>query len=169
MALNELGVVDTAPAPIPAPIPVPAPATIPMALKGWSPSTITTLEAAGISEVPTDQRELVYVPAPAPPPMLVSAPGPTAVPVPMSFPAPTTPVPVRAPGPAASSSASWDAAVDRYLAAPRVAVPPCPAHRSRDERLLDLEVHNILGWLEDLNNGVPDDDNTGAARRRHCN
>ena len=68
MALNELAAAVTAPAPVPDPIPAPAPATIPIALMGWSPSTITELEAAGVSEVSTDPRELVYMPVPAPVP-----------------------------------------------------------------------------------------------------
>ena len=84
-----------APAPVPAPIPAPAAATIPVALTGWSPSTIAELEAAGVSEVSADPRELVYMPAPAPVP--VRAPPPTAVPVPMHLAASAAPVPVRAP------------------------------------------------------------------------
>ena len=59
MALNELATADAAPAPVPAPILTPVPATIPMALTGWSLSTIAELEAAGVSEVPADPRELV--------------------------------------------------------------------------------------------------------------
>src|SRR3990170_5741934 len=51
MALNELAAAVAAPAPVPAPIPTPTPATIPVALAGWSPSTVTKLEDAGVSEV----------------------------------------------------------------------------------------------------------------------
>ena len=69
MAQNELAAAVAAPAPVPAPIPAPAPATIPVALTGWSPSTIAELEAAGVSEVSADPRELVYMPAPAPLPV----------------------------------------------------------------------------------------------------
>ena len=69
MAQNELAAAVAAPAPVPAPIPAPAPATIPVALTGWSPSTIAELEAAGVSEVSADPRELVYMPAPAPVPV----------------------------------------------------------------------------------------------------
>src|SRR5215216_2336121 len=95
MAQNELAAAVAAPAPVPAPIPAPAPATIPVALTGWSLSTIAELEAAGISEVSADPRELVYMPAPAPVP--VRAPPPTAASVPVRLAAPTAPVPVRAP------------------------------------------------------------------------
>jgi hypothetical protein len=111
MALNELAAAVAAPAPVPAPIPALAPATIPIALTGWSPSTIAELEAAGVSEVSVDPHELMYMPAPAPVP--VHALAPTVVPVPMRLPAPATHAPVRAP-----PSATWDVAVDRYLAAP---------------------------------------------------
>ena len=86
MAQNELAAAVAAPAPVPAPIPAPAPATIPVALTGWSPSTIAELEAAGVSEVSADPRELVYMPAPAPVP--VRAPPPTAAPVPVRLAAP---------------------------------------------------------------------------------
>ena len=110
MAQNELAAAVAAPAPVPAPIPAPAPATIPVALTGWSPSTIAELEAAGVSEVSADPRELVYMPAPVPVP--VRAPPPTATPVPVRLAAPAVPVPIRVP-----SSTSWDAAIDRYLAA----------------------------------------------------
>ena len=139
MAQNELAAAVAAPAPVPAPIHAPAPATIPVALTGWSPSTIAELEAAGVSEVSTDPRELVYMPAPA-----------------------LVPVPVRTP-----SSMAWDAAVDRYLSAAPVAILPRPACRSRDDMMFDLQVKNILCCLEDFNNGVPEDDNDndGAARR----
>ena len=158
MAQNELAAAVAAPAPVPAPIPAPAPATIPVALTGWSPSTIAELEAAGVSEVSADPRELVYMPAPVP----VRAPPPTAAPVPVRLAAPAAPVPVRAP-----PSAAWDAAVDRYLSAAPVAVLPRPARRSRDDMMFDLQVKNILCCLEDFNNGVPEDDNDndGAARR----
>ena len=47
IARNELSMAVAAPTPVPAPIPAPAPATIPVALTGWSPSTIAELEAAG--------------------------------------------------------------------------------------------------------------------------
>ena len=133
MAQNELAAAVTAPAPVPAPIPTPAPATIPVALTGWSPSTITELEAMGVNEVSADPRELVYMPAPAPmpvpapPPTMAPAPvrlatlaapvplpvrtpPPTATSVPVRLAAPAAPVPVRA-----SSSAAWDATVDLYL------------------------------------------------------
>ena len=53
MALNKMAPTVAAPAP--------APATIPVALTGWSPSTIAELEAAGVSEVSVDPREPVYV------------------------------------------------------------------------------------------------------------
>jgi hypothetical protein len=115
MALNELAAADAAPAPVPAPIPAPAPATIPVALTGWSPSTIAELEATGVSEVPADPCELVYMPAP--PPVLVRATAPTAAPFPVRVPTPIAHVPVCAPAPTAAPSASWEAAVDRYLAA----------------------------------------------------
>src|SRR3954465_961264 len=75
MAQNELAAAVAAPAPAPAPIPASPPATIPVALTGWSPSTIIELEAAGISEVSADPRELVYMLAHVP----VCAPPPTAV------------------------------------------------------------------------------------------
>src|SRR3990170_865693 len=83
MAQNKLAAAVAAPAPIPAPIPAPAPATIPVALMGWSPSTIAELEAAGVSEVSADPRELVYMPAPAPMPVPMRVPAPTAAPVPV--------------------------------------------------------------------------------------
>ena len=86
MAQNELAAAVAAPAPVPAPIPTLAPATIPVALTGWSPSTITELEAAGISEVSADPRELVYMLAASPVP--VRAPPPTATPFPVHLPAP---------------------------------------------------------------------------------
>ena len=158
MAQNELAAAVAAPAPVPAPIPAPAPATIPVALTGWSPSTIAELEAAGVSEVSADPRELVYMPAPVP----VRAPPPTVAPAPVRLAAPAAPMPVpmRAP-----PSAAWDAAVDRYLSAAPVAVLPRPARRSRDDMMFDLQVKNILCCLEDFNNGVPEDDNDGAARR----
>ena len=145
---------------VPAPIPAPAPATIPVALTGWSPSTIAELEAAGVSEVSADPRELVYMPAPAPVP--VRAPPPTVAPVPVRLAAPAAPVPVRAP-----PSAAWDAAVDLYLSVARVAILLRPARRSHDDMMFDLQVKNILCCLEDFNNGVPEDDNDndGAARR----
>ena len=73
MAQNELAVAVAAPAPIHAP----APATIPVALTGWSPSTIAELEAAGVSEVSADPREIMYMPAPAHVPVPVRAPPPT--------------------------------------------------------------------------------------------
>ena len=162
MAQNELAAAVAAPAPVPAPIPAPAPATIPVALTGWSPSTIAELEAAGVSEVSADPRELVYMPAPAPVP--VRAPPPTVAPAPVRLAAPAAPVPVPVRAP---PSAAWDAAVDRYLSAAPVAVLPRPARRSRDDMMFDLQVKNILCCLEDFNNGVPEDDNDndGAARR----
>ena len=150
MAQNELAAAVAAPAPVQAPIPAPAPATIPVALTGWSPSTIAELEAAGVSEVSADPRELVYMPAPvpvrAPPPTValapvhlaapaapVRAPPPAAVPVPVSLAAPVALVPMLAP-----LSAAWDPAVGRYLSAAPVAVLPRPAHRSRDDMMFDL-------------------------------
>ena len=69
MALKELAAADVLPMPVLAPIPAPAPATIHVALTGWSPSTIPELEAACVSEVSMDPRELVYMPAPAPVPV----------------------------------------------------------------------------------------------------
>ena len=95
MAQNELASAVAAPAPVPAPIPAPVPATVPIALTGWSSSTIAELEAAGVSEVSADPRELVYMPTPAPVPM--RAPPPTAVPVPVRLAAPTALVPVHMP------------------------------------------------------------------------
>ena len=83
MAQNELAAAVAAPAPVPAPIPVPAPATIPVALTGWSPSTIAELEAAGVSEVSADPRELVYMLAPAPMPVPVRAPPPVVLSAPV--------------------------------------------------------------------------------------
>ena len=181
MAQNELAAAVAAPAPVPAPIPVPAPATIPVALTGWSPSTIAELEVAGVSEVSADPRELVYMPAPAPvpvraPPLTmppgpvrlaasaapVCAPPPAAAPVPVHLAAPATPVPV----PVRPPSATWDAAVDCYLSAAPVAVLSRPTRRSRDDMMFDLHVKNILCCLEDFNNGVPEDDNDndGATR-----
>ena len=66
---------------------------------GWSPSTIAELEAAGVSEVSVDPRELVYMPVPAPMLVLVRAPPPTVAPTPVHLAAPAAlvPVPVRAP------------------------------------------------------------------------
>ena len=86
--------------------------------------------------------------------------------------APVVPVPMRAPTPAVPPSASYDAAVDRYLAAPLVASPPPPARRSREDRLIDLQVKSIMSLIEDLSNGIPEEDNDGAAcggGRRHRN
>ena len=83
MAQNELATAVAAPAPVPAPITASAPATIPIALTGWSPSTIAELEAAGVSEVSADPRELVYMPAPVPVP--VRAPPPTVGAGPRAF------------------------------------------------------------------------------------
>jgi hypothetical protein len=71
-------------------------------------------------------------------------------------------MPVRAP-----PSAAWDAAVDRYLAVPQVAVLPRPTRRSRDDMMFDFQVKNILCCLEDFNNGVPEDDNDNAGAARH--
>ena len=88
MAQNELAATVAAPAPVPTPVP----ATISVALTGWSPSTITELEAAGDSEVSADPRELVYMPAPAPVP--VRAPPPTVAPAPVHLAAPAEPMPV---------------------------------------------------------------------------
>ena len=136
MAQNELAAAVAAHAPVPAPIHAPAPATIPVALTGWSPSTIAELEAAGVIKVSADLRELVYMPAPVP----VRAPPPTAVSVPVCLVAPAAPVlvPVHPP------SAAWDAAVDRYLSAGPVAVLPRPARRSRDDKIFDFQVKNIM-------------------------
>jgi hypothetical protein len=99
MAQNELAAAFAAPAPVLAPIPAPAPATIPVALTGWSPRTIAELEAAGVSEVSVDPRELMYMPAPAPVPVPVRAPPPTVAPPPVRLAAPAAPVPVRPPYP----------------------------------------------------------------------
>ena len=117
MAQNELAAAVAAPTPVPAPIHAPAPATIPVALTGWSPSTIIELEATGVSEVSADPRELVYMPAPAPVPMPVRAPPPTVGPAPVRLAAPAAPV--RAPPPTAVP-------IPVRLAAPtaRVPVPP---------------------------------------------
>ena len=65
---NELATAVAAPVPVPTPIHAPAPATIPVALTGWSPSTIAELEAVGVTEVFVDPRELVYRPVPVPAP-----------------------------------------------------------------------------------------------------
>ena len=92
MALNELAAAVAAPAPVPAPIPAPAPATIPVALTGWSLSTIAELEATSVREVSADPRELMYLPAPTP--MPVRAPPPTAAPVPVRLDTLAAPVPV---------------------------------------------------------------------------
>ena len=54
MAHNKLAAAVAAPAPVLAPIHALAPATIPVALTGWSPSTIAELEAAGVTEVSAD-------------------------------------------------------------------------------------------------------------------
>ena len=120
MAQNELAAAVAAPAPVPAPIPAPAPATIPVALTGWSPSTIAELEAAGVSEVSADPRELVYMPAPAPMHVPVRAPPPTVAPAPVRLAAPAAPV--RAPPPTA-------APVPVRLAAPAAPVPMRPPQR----------------------------------------
>lgn len=164
MALNELAVAVAAPTPVPAPIHAPTLATIPVALAGWSPGTIIELEAAGISEVSVDTRELMYMPAPAPVLVPVCTSAPTAVPAHVCFPAPALLVPMRAP-----PLTARDTAVDRYLAALRVAVLPRPARRSHDDMMFDFQVKNILCYLEDFNNGIPEDenDNAGAARRFH--
>jgi len=90
MAQNELAAAVAAPAPVPAPIPAPAPATIPVALTGWSPSTIAELETAGVSEVSADPRELVYMPSPAPVP--VRAPPPTVASAPVRLATPAAPM-----------------------------------------------------------------------------
>ena len=45
--------------------------------------------------------------------------------------------------------------IDRYLSTAPVAVLPRPARRSRDDMMFDLQVKNILCFLEDFNNGVP--------------
>ena len=76
MAQNELAVAVAVPATVLAPITTPAPATIPIALMGWSPSTIAELEATGVIEVSADPRELVYMIAPALVPVRVHAPPP---------------------------------------------------------------------------------------------
>ena len=83
MAQNELATAVAAPAPVPAPIHALAPATIPVALTGWSPSTIAELEAACVRDVSADPCELMYMLAPAPVlvPVPVRAPPPTVVPV----------------------------------------------------------------------------------------
>ena len=163
MAQNDLATAVSAPAPSPAPIPAPAPATIPVALTGWSPSTIVELEATGVSEVSADLRELVYMPAPAPKPMPVRAPPPTVAPAPVRLAAPAAPVPVHAP-----PLAAWDATVNRYLSALPAAVLPCLARRLCDDMMFDLQVKNILYCIEDFNNGVREDDNDNdsAAHRR---
>ena len=99
MAQNELVVAVAASAPVPAPIPTLAPATIPVALTGWSPSTIAELEAVGVSKVSADPHELVYMPSPTPVPMpvRVHAPPPITALVPVRLAAPAAPVPVCAP------------------------------------------------------------------------
>ena len=75
----------------------------------------------------------------------------------------------RARARACAPPAAWDAAVDRYLSAVPVAVLPRPARRSRDDMMFDLQVQNILCFLEDFNNGVPEDDNDNdGATRRLC-
>ena len=96
--------------------------------------------------------------------MTMHATAPTSAPVPVGLLAPAMPVPMRVP-----PSAGWDAAVDRYVAAPRVVVLPCPARRSRDDGMFDFQVKNIMCFLEGFNNGVPEDDNSGAAIRRRWN
>ena len=97
MALNELAVAGAGPAPVPAPILAPVAVTIPVALTDWSPSTITEHEAAGVSEVSANLRELVYMPAPAPVPVPMRTPPPTAAPVPVHLAAPTAPMPFACP------------------------------------------------------------------------
>jgi len=75
----------------------------------------------------------------------------------------------RARAHARPSSAAWDAVVDHYLSPVPVAVLPCPARRSCDNMMLDLQVKNILCCLEDCNNSVLEDDNdsaTSCLRRR---
>ena len=57
------------------------------------------------------------------------------------------------------------AADDRYLSAVPLVVLPCLACRSRDDMMFDFQVNKILCCLEDFSNGVPEDDNDGAARR----
>ena len=110
MAQNELAAAVAAPAPVPAPIPAPASATIPIALTGWSPSTIAELEATGATEVSADPRELVCMPSPASVP--VCAPPPTMAPAPCVWlhPPCTCPCPCSPP-----PSAACDAVVERYL------------------------------------------------------
>ena len=120
MAQNKLVTAVAAPTPVPAPSPAPAPVTIPVALTGWSPSTIAELEAAGVSEVSVDPRELMYMPAPAPMPVPVRAPPPTVAPAPVRLAAPAAPV--RAPPPTAVP-------VPMHLATPAVPVPVCPTQR----------------------------------------
>ena len=66
MAQNELAMAVAAPAPIPAPIHAPAPATIPVALTGWSPSTIAELEAAGVRRSPRTRASLCTCQRPCP-------------------------------------------------------------------------------------------------------
>ena len=116
MNQNELAAAVAAPAPVPAPIPALAPATIPVSLTGWSPSTIAELEAAGVSEVSADPRELVYMPAPGPMPVPVRAPPPTVPMAPVRLAA--FAAPVRAPPPIV-------APVPVRLAAPAAPVPVC--------------------------------------------
>src|SRR3954465_5814326 len=94
MAQNELAAAVAAPAPVPAPIPAPAPATIPVALTGWSPSTIAELEDAGVNEASAASRELANTPAPAPLPVPVRAPPPPVAPAPVLLAAPAAPAPM---------------------------------------------------------------------------
>ena len=114
MAQNELAAAVAALAPVPAPIHAPPLATIPVALTGWSPSTIAELEAAGVSEVSADPRELVYMQVPAPVHVHVRAPPPTVAPALVHLVAPAAPV--RAPPPTA-------APVPVCLATPTALVP----------------------------------------------
>ena len=58
-----------------------------------------------------------------------------------------------------------DTGVDGFLYAVPISILLCPARRSRDDMMFDLQVKNILCCLENFNNGVPEDDNDGAAHR----
>ena len=142
LALRE----DAAPVPAPvlAPVTPTAPAPIPVALMGWEPHIVAELDATGFHEVPADFHAPVHLPAHAPARALTRT--PVQVPVhlpahaPMLVPVHTnvsaTPltahVPARVPVP---PSASWMAAVDRFLA-------QTPVASSR--QLTRSEVQNIL-------------------------
>ena len=134
LALREDAV--PVPAPVSAPVAPTAPAPIPMALMGWEPHIVAELDATGFHEVPADFHAPVHLSAPAPARALTCAPVPMPVHTNVSAAPLTAPVPARVLVP---PSASWMAAVDRFLA-------PTPVASSRQSAR--FEVQNILAFLE---------------------